>query len=363
MTRSRVQQQDADTPQETKISPMQFIARAMSSDSTVIRLSVIVVLLFIGFSIARPDAFPTTRNMQSMAFQGSEIGILAIGVGVTMLTGGIDLSITAMANLTAIVAASVLSAIGTDVSPEQAQLAVVVALGAATFVGLLCGMFNGFLVAYVGIPPILATLGTLTLFQGIGTVITEGQAVYGIPEYTFIGTSQIGVVPIPFIIFLVVAGIVGLILSSTRYGFETYMLGTNPVAARFSGINSRRVLMLTYTMSGVLAAIAGAIILGRTNAIRIDFGQSYILLTIMIAVLGGINPMGGSGRVIGVVLAVIAIQFLSTGMNMMLFQSSGANFFKEAAWGMLLLLVLLIDYTTVRYRNRRRLGGSGKTKA
>jgi len=317
-------------------------------DGTIVRLFIIVAALFVLFSLARPDAFPTVRNLQSMAFQSAEIGILALAVALAMLTGGIDLSINSTANLTAVLAALLLTSLK-DTAPE---LGVVGAFVIALVIGPLCGAFNGFLVAYVGIPPILATLGTLTLFKGIGTVITKGAAIFAIPQFAFVGNSDILGIPVPFVIFLVVAALVGMMMSRTRYGFEVYLLGTNPLAARFSGINNRLVLMRTYITSGLLSALAGLISLGRTNAARVDFGESYILLTIMICVLGGINPAGGAGRMVGVVLALIALQFLSTGMNMVLFASSGANFFKEAAWGATLLLVLVIELISARWRQR-----------
>jgi simple sugar transport system permease protein len=340
-------QTSTTTSPGARVAPMRL--RALRLDPTMLRLLIIVVALFMAFSALRPDAFPTIRNLQSMAFQASEIGILAIAVAITMLTGGIDLSINSTANLTAVLAALVLTHVGAT-SPE---LAVVLAFLVAFVVGPLCGAVNGFLIAYVGIPPILATLGTLTLFQGIGTVITRGAAIFGIPEFQWLGNGDIAGIPVPFLIFLGIALVVGIILSSSKFGFEVYLLGTNPVAARFSGINNRRVLMRTYILSGLLSALAGLIILGRTNAARIDFGESYILLTIMISVLGGISPSGGSGRIFGVVLALIALQFLSTGMNMALFTSSGANFFKEAAWGATLLVVLLMEYFSARGRRRR----------
>lgn len=330
-----------------------FRMPALPIDVTSLRLLVIVVVLFAGFSAARSDAFPTARNLQSMAFQASEIGILAIAVALTMLTGGIDLSINSTANLTAIFAALILTNIGGGEggSPE---LAVALAFIVALVVGPVCGLFNGFLVAYVRIPPILATLGTLSLFEGIGTVVTKGEAIFGIPAFEFIGNGEIVGIPVPFLIFLGIALLMGIVLSSTKYGFEVYLLGTNPTASRFSGINNRRVLMQTYMISGLLSAVAGLVILGRTNAARVGFGESYILLSIMISVLGGINPAGGAGRIFGVVLAVIALQFLSTGLNMVLFESSGANFFKEAAWGATLLLVLLLDYFSRRQRRRAK---------
>jgi simple sugar transport system permease protein len=323
--------------------------RAMLTEGgALLRLLLIAAALFIAFSLALPNLFPTTRNLQSMAFQASEIGILATAVALTMLTGGIDLSINATANLSAILAGLVLTNVGAA-SPETA---VVLAIAVALLTGLACGTFNGLLVAYLGIPPILATLGTLTLFTGIGTVITRGAAVFGIDAFKFIGAGDVFGIPIPFIILLCVVSVMGIILSRTRYGFEIYLLGTNATAARFAGINNRSVLLRTYILSGVMASIAGMIILGRTNAARIDFGDSYVLLAIMLCVLAGIDPAGGSGRLIGIVLALAGLQFLSTGLNMLLRQNSGANFFRDFAWGVLLLSVLVINYFATRARRR-----------
>jgi simple sugar transport system permease protein len=329
------------------------IGNLLPRDGAIIRLLIIVVALFVIFSLIRPDSFPTARNAQSMALQASEIGILAVAVALTMLTGGIDLSINSTANLTGILAGSILTAMAMPgAPPEQAGLAIALAVVVSLAVGLLCGAFNGFLIAYVGIPPILATLGTLTLYQGIGTVITRGAAVFGQERLVYLGNGQLlGIIPVPLAIFLITAAVVGFVLNRTRFGFEVYLLGTNPKASRFSGINNRGVLMRTYIISGILSALAGLLILGRNNAARVDFGESYILLAIMICVLGGIDPAGGFGRIIGVVLALVALQFLSTGLNMALFEQSGANFFKEFAWGATLLLVLLLNYFS---NNRRR---------
>jgi len=334
-------------------------------DSSLIRLLVITVVIFIAFSLAKPETFPSGTNLEAMARQMSEIGILAIAVALTMLSGGIDLSINATANLTAVTTATILTAMtaSPDTDPGTvglaivlAILAVVLAILAGVAVGLLCGLVNGFLVAYAKIPPILATLGTMTLFTGIGTVVTKGAAVFGQARLSELGNGEIGPVPIPLVIFLLAAVVISFILSRTKYGFDLYMMGTNPQAARFSGINNRSVLLRTYLLSvllrtyllsGMLSAIAGIIILGRIDAARIDFGESYVLLAIMICVLGGIDPSGGFGRrMAGVVLAVVALQLLSTGLNQVLFENSGANFFRQFAWGATLLLVLMLNYFT-----------------
>ncbi|MGD2049331.1 MAG: ABC transporter permease, partial [Chloroflexota bacterium] len=188
--------------------------------------------------------------------------------------------------------------------------------------------------------------------KGIGTGISKGSTIFGIQESQFIGNGTLLSIPFPLIVLFVIAIVVTIILRRTRYGLRLYMLGTNPTASRFSGINNRQILMRTYIISGVLASIAGIIILGRTNGANVDFGASYILLSILIAVLGGVDPYGGSGTVIGVMFALVALQFLSTGLNMLLFRSSGANFFKEFAWGALLIIVLLVNFFSHRRKER-----------
>ncbi len=333
---------DTTSNSRSRFNPAELV---LSREGNILRLLIIVVLLFALFSLLRPDTFPTGRNMRSMVFQASEIGILALGVALTMLTGGIDLSINSTANLTGILAGLVLTAlVPEDAGAAQIAFAVVLALIVGTLTGLLCGLFNGFLVAVVEIPAILATLGTLILYEGIGTAITEGASVFGQEALNFVGSGDVLGIPVPLILLLAATALLTFVLNSTRYGFEVYLLGTNPLAARFSGINNTSVLIRTYAISGLLSALAGIVILGRTNAAAVDFGGSYVLLAVLIAVLGGIDPYGGSGRLVGVLLALIALQFLSTGLNMVLFQLSGANFFKEFAWGALLLLVLLMNY-------------------
>lgn len=314
-------------------------------NGNLLRLLVAVVAIFAIMSIARPETFLTVQNIQSMAFQTSEIGVLAIAIAVTMLTGGIDLSIVSTANLAGIIAGLVLTAaIPDDPTGGQVALGMTLAIGAALGVGLVAGAFNGLIIGWFDMAPILATLGTMLIYKGIGTAITKGSTVFGVTQSQFIGNGKVLGVPFPLIILLVVAVLVSLYLRRTRVGMRIYMLGTNPTAARYSGINNRAVLMNTYIISGLLAAIAGIIILGRTNAANVDFGAPYVLLSILVAVLGDVDPYGGSGTILGVMLALIGVQFLSTGVNMLLFRSSGANFFKEFSWGALLLIVLVVNY-------------------
>jgi simple sugar transport system permease protein len=309
-----------------------------SFDSRVVILAVAVVAIGSTLGLLRPDVFLSALNINSMLLQSSVIGILALAVAMTMLTGGIDLSVNATANLTSIVVAMYLAAAGPG-EGGGALLVTIYAVLIGLSVGVGCGLFNGFLIVILGYSPILATLGTMTLYAGIGTVLTGGNTLFGIDTFAAIGRGSLLGVPLPAIIFLLAALVLSLLLEARRFGFFVYLFGANQSAAIFSGVDPRRLILGVYCGSGLLGAMAGLINLGVTNSANVDFGSSYVLLAILVSVLGGISPDGGAGRMVGVVLAVFVLQLLSTGLNLM-FQSSGSNFLKEFAWGGTLLLVL-----------------------
>ncbi|HXV98584.1 MAG TPA: ABC transporter permease, partial [Anaerolineae bacterium] len=277
---------------------------------------------------------------------------------ITMLTGGIDLSIVGAANLSAIVAAMILTGLtGDEGAAPGVPLAVVIPLSmlAALLVGSICGLFNGFLVSRIGITPILATLGTGAIYTGLSFVITGGPAITT-TQLAFIGNGSLLGLPIPVIVFIFVVIAFAILLNRTVFGFNVFMLGTNPKAALFSGINSDSVLLRTYWLAGLIAGLAGVIFLARTNSAKPDFGASFILLTVLIAILGGVRYTGGFGTVSGLVLAVLSIQFLSTGLNMLMlewFPSSAAIFFRQFAWGGLLLGAMVLNYYAEKRRSRQ----------
>jgi simple sugar transport system permease protein len=322
-------------------------------DGNLLRLLIACVAIFVVMSLLRPNVFPTVENFLSMGSQFPEIGILAIAIMITMLTGGIDLSVVSTANLAGVLAAMVIRALIPADAPEgQVIVGLAIAIAVAFVTGTLAGLFNGLLVAYVNLTPILATLGTMTLYTGLTVAMTRGNAVFAENRLTFIGTSNVlGVIPIPLVIFVVVVAIFAVILNRTPFGLKLYMIGSNVKAARFSGINVRQVLLMTYMLSGLLSAVVAIIFLGRNNSAKWDFAPSYVLQAIVVAVLAGVNPNGGSGRIAGIVLAILALQFISTGMNMLLFTISGGQFFKEFAWGALLLIIMVAN----SYSEQRRL--------
>jgi simple sugar transport system permease protein len=159
---------------------------------------------------------------------------------------------------------------------------------------------------------------------------------------------------VPVLVFAAVALLLMFVLSRSTYGLTVYLLGANPLASRFAGIDNAWVTMRTYVMCGALSAAAGIVLASRANSAKADYGQSYLLLAVLIAVLGGTNPYGGVGRVGGVVLAVLALQFTSSGLNML----QVSNFAKEFVWGATLLAVM--GLSQVAWRRRRR--GSPKPR-
>jgi len=311
--------------------------------STEGRLAGIALVVFVLMAALEPDKFLSLQNFTSMAFQFPEFAILALAMTVTMLTGGIDLSVVGIANLSAVIAATIL----TQATGGGAGI-VVIAYTAAVGVGMMAGLFNGVLVASLGLPPILATLGSGLIFTGIAIALTGGSAVMGFPAATaWIGNSTLLGIPTPLILFALLALMISLVLTRTGFGVKLRMYGANPLAARFAAINIGAMLVKVYVLSGALAAIAGMVVMSRANSAKADYGSSYLLLAVLIAVLGGVNPYGGYGRVIGVVLAVLTMQFLSSGLNMI----GVSNFARELIWGSLLIFVMIVN--TWRTKARR----------
>lgn len=233
-----------------------MIGRFKKGRSDNLTLFVIMMAATAVMSIFLPDKFLRLVNFQSMASQFPEYGLLSLGIMLAMITGGIDLSVVSIANLSGVAGAMVLAshvkAQALGISPLTIIfLAILVALA----VSLLCGLINGVVITAVGVPAIIATLGTNGLFIGLAIIITGGHGIRGFPEeFLFIGSGEILKMPMPLIIFIVVAALVSLLLKKSSQGFKMYMLGSSPLVTRFSGINNNMVLIKTYLLSGLLAA-------------------------------------------------------------------------------------------------------------
>ena len=295
------------------------------------------LLIVLWLLIFFPGKVLTLGNFQSMAFQLPELGILSLAIMITMISGGINLSTIATANMAGIVSAFVMTRIIADTTSGSTIPLIVLAILAGWLVSLLIGLINGILIAHIGVSPILATLGTMTLFEGISIVLTKGYVISGFPEeYQFLGNGVFIGIPIPFIIFLVLAFFVSIILRKTPFGIANYLIGSNETATRFSGVNIKKILITTYALSGLFCGIASTIMTSRFNSAKTGYGSSYLLITILISVMGGVDPSGGFGQISGIVLALFILQMISSAFNFL----SISSHLTIAIWGVLLLLTI-----------------------
>jgi len=315
-------------------------------------LLMVLVGVLILMGLLNGANFMNPGNIQSMAYQMPELGILSLAMMITMLTSGINLSIIATANLSGIVMAIVLTA---TIPPESTGPGgiglVLLAILAGFVVAGLIGLLNGYLIASLDISPILATLGTMILVSGFAIVLTKGYVLSGFPPaMVAIGNSDILGIPVPILIFAACAGIMSVILKNTPLGARIYLLGSNPTACFFSGVDNRAVIIRTYLISGLYSGLAAVIMISRFNSAKADYGESYLLLTVLASVLGGVSATGGFGAVSGLVVALIILQMISSGLNLM----GVNNFLTIALWGAVLILVMVIKHLIDRYQGKWR---------
>lgn len=313
----------------------------MRTGGQLVMLVAINVLLLVAGAAISGGTFLSLFNLQSMASQLPEIGFLAIGVMLAMCAGngGIDLSGIALANLSGVLSAVLVGLLLSSADQEFAfSIAFIVV---AVLVGCIGGTINGILISRLNITPILCTLGTQMAFTGVTVVVSDGRAVtVGSPEpLASLGEGTLAGVPIGFLVFVLVAALIGAVLKFTPYGLWLMLMGTNPKAATFAGFPKTRVLIATYALSGTLSGLAGVIIAARNVNVKWDYGTSYLLIAILIAVMAGVRPEGGYGRIICVVMAAIALQLMSSLLNF----GGLSNFVRDFAWGALLLTFLAVS--------------------
>ncbi|GKX51075.1 ABC transporter permease [Budvicia aquatica] len=302
-------------------------------DNVEIYLSLLIGVVVVAFSILMPDIFWSSANFQSIASQMPVLGVLALAMAVTMLTGGINLSIIATMNACGLVMAWV----ATNYPPTIGSMALVVLAGMA--MAIVIGGINGFLIAVVRVSPILATLGIMTLLNGINILISRGSAISNFPDYilTINSTNLLGI-PVPLLVFLAVVAVMWVILEKSAFGRTIYLIGSNEQATHYSGINTRKTIVWVYILSSMLCVIAALLMMSKLNSAKASYGESYLLVSILAAVLGGINPDGGFGKVFGMVMALILLQMLESGLNIL----GVSSYITMALWGGLLLAFIFL---------------------
>ncbi len=324
----------------------------MRRASTERSLLIILVGIVILMTILNPRRFPTVRNLISMSYQLPIIAFLSIGMMISMLSGGINLALVATANFTGIVTVLFLRAMAGAGAADAGVGVALAAMAGGLVAALLVGALMGYLVAWIEVPAILATLGVLTLLGGVNVVITRGYTLSGFPVFLLgIGNGTLWGIPIPFLILIVVCLILAVILNRTVFGVSLYLLGSNPVAARFSNINVRSVLMREYILSAFFSALTAFIMMGQLNSVKANYAESFLLVSVLACFLGGVDPFGGAGKLSGMVLAVVILQLISTGVNLLRMDP----FFIQAMWGFIIIVLVAVNHVSARWREARRM--------
>ena len=268
---------------------------------------VLLVALVVALAVLAmlTDRFMTVSNLLNQGRLMTEVALVALPMTFIIITGGIDLSVGSIMGLTAIL-------LGVF---WQAGLPLPLAVVAAIGVACVCGFFNGLLITRVRVPPLIMTLATLALYRGLAEGISQARSVRGYPEWFFVlGQGEVLGVPTQLWLLVVAVIVFWVILSRTTFGRSLYAIGHNETAARYSAIKVDRIKLVIYTVSGLMAGIAGAIFVSRVSTTRSDMGTGLELDVIAAVVLGGTSIFGGVGTIAGTVLGFTLIQLLKNGL-------------------------------------------------
>jgi ribose transport system permease protein len=299
-----------------------------------------LVCMFIFFTFAT-DVFFSIRNFQNIVTQIGPVAVAATGVTFVLLCAEIDLSIASVATLTGVIGAALF--VG-DRWPGLGSWGILVAIAIA----ILIGFINGFLVAFVGIPSFMMTLAMLTIAHGLSVYIAEGKVIGKVPPLVgHLGGAADKVVGIP-VIGLVALGVLAIgeiVLSYTKFGRYVYMTGGNREAAEMSGVNTRRVIMLSLAICALTAGMSGMLYIGRFHSANPAAGTELLLQTVAAVVLGGTSLFGGEGGIKNTLIGLCIFGILNNGLNLL---PNISIYFKEALQGIILLAALLLNVLALR---------------
>jgi len=280
------------------------------------------------------DRFLTVNNGVNILRQSTINGIISVGMTFVILTAGIDLSVGATLALSTVVTADLL----------QKGVPVPVAVLAGLGLGAALGLVNGVIITKARVPPFVATLGMMTVARGLSLTYSQGRPITGLPDaFRFIGTGSLGPIPMPIIVAGATFILGHILLTRTRTGEYIYALGNNPVAARYAGIATDRYITFVYALSGLLAALAGMILVARLDSAQPTAGLGYEFDAIAAVVVGGTSFAGGEGGLPGTLLGVLVIAVLSNGLNLL----NVSSFFQPVVTGVVIALALLL-YRAIR---------------
>jgi rhamnose transport system permease protein len=307
---------------------MNAVARLLARWET---LLVIAVVGLVVLGTALSPVFLTPGNFANLIAALMEVAIMALPMTLIIVAGEIDLSVESMAGL----ASAILGFLWAAGVPIWIGIPVVLVIGA------LGGLMNGLLVARAGLPSLVVTLGTLALFRGLALIVLGPRGISDFPDaFTELGFGRVPGTPIPwpFVIFIALAVLLGIVLHRTWIGRQIYAIGKNAGAARYSGVRVTRVKIGLFVLSGLIASLAGIILTSRLSSARADAGAGMTLTVVTVVLLGGVNIFGGSGTIPGVALAVIAVAVMQNALRL----ASVTVEVQSIALGSLLILSVVI---------------------
>ena len=298
-------------------------------------LFILLVIIFVALSIAKPDTFFTSDNLFNILKQVSLVSIIAVGQTFVMVSGGIDLSVGFSLGLSGVIFAY-FAKLGMD--PYMAF-----ACGLST--GVLLGFCNGLLITKLRLPPFIVTLGMAKIARGIMYVLTRGYSIPTREQFILtLGNGYIGPVPIPTIVLLMVVAFGTYLLSRTVFGNRVKAIGGNELAARLSGINVSKNKILVYSLTGLFCSIAGLIMVGRVNAGNPNSGLNFDLDSIAATIIGGTSLAGGEGTVIGTLLGALLLGVIRNGLVLL----NVSMYWQTVVAGAIIIIVCGLDALTHR---------------
>ncbi|TIO06080.1 ABC transporter permease [Mesorhizobium sp.] len=303
-------------------------------------LVAVAVAIFAVNSFASPY-FLDPWSLSDLTFNFTEKALIALAMALLIISGEIDLSVAAIIALASTMMGMAVQA--------GADTPVLVAIG--ILVGLGCGAFNGLLVTRLGLPSIVVTIGTMSLFRGIAFIILGDQAYKGYPSsFAFFGQGYVWwVVSFELALFLTAAVIYWFLLHRTSFGRRVFAIGNNPVAAQFSGVRVGRIKFILFCLTGLMAGIASVLITSRLGSTRPSIAQGYELEVITMVVLGGVSILGGAGSIVGVVLAAFIMGLVTFGLGLLNVPGIVMSIFI----GLLLIIVIALPIVWRRVRRER----------
>lgn len=291
---------------------------------------IFLAVLIAVFSILAPN-FLSATNFINILRQVSIFGIVVTGVSMVMIGGCMDLSVGAQLAVDGMLAGTLMVTLG---------LPIPVAVILTILLGLVLGAVNGIIAVKLNIAPLIVTLGTMLVLQGVAYLITGGYPITGMPEaFKYIGQGYISVIPVPVIIFAIFVAFGWIVMNRTYLGRYIYALGGNKEAARLAGIDVDKLTIMMYSFCGFASAIASLILVGRTNASQPGAGSSYSFDCMTAACLGGISIRGGEGKISGTIVGVLVLGILDNGLLLLSVNSNAQSVVK----GLILLIVVALD--------------------